>query len=187
MSQSNFIVYNASAGSGKTYTLVKKYLTIILKSSNSFLFQKILAITFTNKAANEMKERILETLELFTDLDKAKADDMFLELKNILSIEEEVLSQRAYRVLDAILNNYAAFNITTIDSFTHKIIRSFAFDLGLNVDFEVELDQRLVLNQSVEMLLEKIGLDEQLTNVLVTFELQKIADDKSWDINRLEP
>lgn len=181
---SNFIVYNASAGSGKTYTLVKRSLTILLKSNDSFLFQKILAITFTNKAANEMKERILETLELFTDLEKTQSDSMFLEIKSILNIEDKILTNRARKVLDAILNNYTAFHITTIDSFTHKIIRSFAFDLGLNVDFEVELDQRLVINQSVEMLFDKIGNDQQLTDVLITFALQKIAEDKNWDVSK---
>ena len=125
----SFQVYNASAGSGKTFTLVKEYLKILLKTTDSFRFQNILAITFTNKAAAEMKERVLKSLQ---DISEKKENPMLDILKEELGVAENDLTIRSKKVLTAILQNYAAFNITTIDSFTHRIIRSFSFDLGLS-------------------------------------------------------
>ncbi len=180
-----FQVYNASAGSGKTFTLVKEYLKILLQTSDNKRFQKILAVTFTNKAAAEMKERVINNLRAF-----AKADillhktEMFQQLEEELSITDTILLQRAEKVLQNILHNYSAFNITTIDSFTHRLIRSFAFDLGLSLNFDVEMDAKSLLNEAVEALIAKIGEDKELTNVLIDFSLQKANEDKSWDITR---
>ena len=87
-------------------------------------------------------------------------------------------------ILNAILQNYSAFYITTIDSFTYRIIKSFAFDLGLSQNFEVEMDADELLNQAVEKLVSKIGTDKELTEVLVNYSLEKTDDDKSWDISR---
>ncbi len=178
---SNFQVYNASAGSGKTFTLVKEYLKVVLASNDRYTFQKILAITFTNKAANEMKERVLSNLETFSE---GKENDLLQLLLSELDIDKETVNERSSRVLDAILQNYSAFGITTIDSFTHKIIKSFAFDLGLNINFEVELDSATLLNQAVEILISKIGIENDITNALIEFSLEKANDDKSWDISR---
>ena len=183
--QATFQVYNASAGSGKTFTLVKEYLKILLQTSNANRFQQILAVTFTNKAAAEMKVRILENLRTFakaTILEQKTI--MFLQLEEELSITDTVLQQRAERVLKSILYNYSAFNITTIDSFTHRLIRSFAFDLGLSLNFDVEMDAKSLLNEAVETLISKIGEDKKLTTVLIDFSLQKANEDKSWDITR---
>ncbi len=180
-----FQVYNASAGSGKTFTLVKEYLKILLQTSDAKRFQQILAVTFTNKAAAEMKERVINNLRAF-----AKADillhktEMFQQLEEELSITDSILHQRAEKVLQNILHNYSAFNITTIDSFTHRLIRSFAFDLGLSLNFDVEMDAKSLLNEAVEALIAKIGEDKELTKVLIDFSLQKANEDKSWDITR---
>jgi ATP-dependent exoDNAse (exonuclease V) beta subunit len=180
-----FQVYNASAGSGKTFTLVKEYLKILLQTSDAKRFQQILAVTFTNKAAAEMKERVINNLRAF-----AKADillhktEMFQQLEEELSIADKTLHQRAEKVLQNILYNYSAFNITTIDSFTHRLIRSFAFDLGLSLNFDVEMDAKSLLNEAVEALIAKIGEDKELTKVLIDFSLQKANEDKSWDITR---
>jgi len=177
----SFQVYNASAGSGKTFTLVKEYLKVILQSEDVFRFQKILAITFTNKAAAEMKERVLENLHAFSD---GKKNDLFLLIANETSVDEATITKRSKKILDAVLQNYSAFSITTIDSFTHKIIRSFSFDLGLTLNFEVEMDAISLLNQAVDLLISKIGIDTQLTKLLIDFSLEKIDDDTSWDISR---
>ena len=124
-----FQVYNASAGSGKTFTLVKEYLKILLRTSDPKKFQQILAVTFTNKAAAEMKERVIRNLRAFTKEDiLVQKTEMFEKLEEELSIKDTVLNRRAGKVLENILENYSAFNITTIDSFTHRLIRSFAFD-----------------------------------------------------------
>jgi len=177
---SNFQVYNASAGSGKTFTLVKEYLKVVLNSDDRYAFQSILAITFTNKAAAEMKERILSNLQEFSE---GNENDVSLKLMEETSLEKETIQQRSRQALDAILQNYSAFSITTIDSFTHKIIKSFAFDLGLNLNFEVALDSETLLHQAVAILISKIGIENDVTTTLIDFSLEKAKEDKSWDIS----
>lgn len=176
---STFTVYNASAGSGKTFTLVKEYLKIILTTEDIFTFQKVLAITFTNKAAGEMKERVLHNLRSFSE---GKSTSILDEILKETTLEKEVITQRSTKILQAILQNYAAFSITTIDSFTHKIIKSFAYDLDLPLNFEVELDAVTLLNEAVEVLISKIGTDKKITQLLIDYSLEKTDDDKSWDI-----
>lgn len=175
-----FHVYNASAGSGKTFTLVKEYLKILLSTDDIFRFQSILAITFTNKAAAEMKERVLNNLKGFSE---GKSNDMFAKISEEIIVSDEALQQRSKRVLNSILQNYSAFNITTIDAFTHRIIRNFSFDLGLSLNFDVEMDSSLLLEEAVDLLISKIGLDKDLTQVLIDYSLEKADDDKSWDIS----
>ncbi|MCD8400273.1 UvrD-helicase domain-containing protein [Tenacibaculum finnmarkense] len=177
---SNFQVYNASAGSGKTFTLVKEYLKVLLNSEDIFRFQKILAITFTNKAAGEMKERVLENLQEFS---QGKENDLFQIIIKEISIDKEKVQERSQKILDAVLQNYSAFSITTIDSFTHRIIKSFAYDLGLPLNFEVEMDAISLLNEAVDVLISKIGTDTDLTKLLIDFSLDKADDDTSWDIS----
>ena len=172
-----FKIYNASAGSGKTYTLTKEYLKIILSSSRAY--QKILAITFTNKAVNEMKERILGSL---FDFSHNTASSMFQDISKELDLDSRTLQQRATATLKEILHNYAFFDISTIDKFTHRLIRTFAKDLKLPQNFEVVLDIDLLLDEAVSKLINRAGRDEKLTEVLIAFALEKIDDDKSWDI-----
>ena len=177
---STFQVYNASAGSGKTFTLVKEYLKVLLNSDDIFTFQKILAITFTNKAAGEMKERVLENLQEFSE---GKENDLFQIITSEIEIDKATIKHRSKKILDAVLQNYSAFSITTIDSFTHKIIKSFAYDLGLSLNFEVEMDAVSLLNEAVDVLISKIGTNKDLTKLLIDFSLDKTDDDKSWDIS----
>lgn len=176
-----FQVYNASAGSGKTFTLVKEYLKVLLQSEDIFRFQKILAITFTNKAAGEMKGRVLDNLQAFAE---GETNDLLEIILEETLLDRTVVKDRSTKILDEILRNYSAFSITTIDSFTHKIIKSFAYDLGLPLNFEVEMDAVSLLNEAVDVLISKIGSDEALTKLLIDFSLDKADDDKSWDISR---
>ncbi|KAB1066595.1 AAA family ATPase [Tamlana haliotis] len=179
-----FIIYNASAGSGKTYTLVKEYLKILFKSNYKEQFKRILAITFTNKAVAEMKERIIETLKRFADPSILSANDpMFLSICEELQIEPDALQKKSDALLNNIIHNYAAFDISTIDGFTHKLIRTFAHDLKLPLNFEVELDQDALLFEAVDSLITKAGTDAELTKILVDFALEKADDDKSWDVS----
>lgn len=180
--QSSFQVYNASAGSGKTFTLVKEYLKILLKSDNQFIYQNILAITFTNKAASEMKERVLKNLLDFSRGDSS--NDMLQLIIEEENLDIAIIQQKAKTILHSILRNYSAFHIKTIDSFTSKLIKSFAFDLGLTLDFEVELDPQSILEETVDVIISKIGIDKELTDVLVEFAKRKTLEDKSWDISR---
>ena len=177
---SAFQVYNASAGSGKTFTLVKEYLKVLLTSDNIFLFQKILAVTFTNKAAGEMKERVLSSLE---DFATGKENHLFNIIVAEIEADTPIIQQRSKNILDAILQNYAAFSITTIDSFTHKIIKNFAYDLGLPLNFEVEMDAVSLLNQAVDVLISKIGTDKILAN---SFKSLEISHDLSSSVLSIE-
>ncbi|AUP79612.1 UvrD-helicase domain-containing protein [Flavivirga eckloniae] len=180
----SFTIYNASAGSGKTFTLVKEYLKILFQSNNSEHFKRILAITFTNKAVAEMKDRIVETLKQFSN--KAilnTPNSMFKAICEELQMDPSTLYNKSEKLLNTIIHNYAAFDISTIDGFTHKLIRTFAYDLRLPLNFEVELDQDALLSEAVNSLIEKAGSDNALTKVLIDFALEKTDDDKSWDVS----
>lgn len=184
--QSNhpFTIYSASAGSGKTYTLVKAYLKILFSSGNLFLFKNILAITFTNKAVAEMKDRIIGTLKMFSDGAVLKTPNtMFDDICKELEIEPKKLHEKSKTLLHTVVHNYAAFDISTIDGFTHKLIRTFAHDLKLPINFEVELDQDAFLNEAVDSLIAKAGTNSALTKTLVDFAIEKADDDKSWDVS----
>ncbi|TYB74085.1 AAA family ATPase [Bizionia saleffrena] len=180
-----FTVYNASAGSGKTFTLVKEYLKILFASATKDQFKHILAITFTNKAVAEMKERIVDTLKEFSDpLIISEPSTIFSLISEELNIEPEVLHLKSKKILNTIMHNYAAFDISTIDGFNHRLIRTFAHDLKLPLNFEVDLDSETLLNEAVDRLISKAGTDKALTKVLIDFALEKADDDKSWDVAR---
>jgi len=181
----SFTVYRSSAGSGKTYTLVKEYLKIILQDTDSF--RNILAVTFTNKAAGEMKQRVLSCLEELAgpDAGTGKATRSLLpELMEATGLSATELSLKAAEVLKKILHRYSDFAIGTIDSFSHRIIRTFAHDFGLPVNFRVEMDADELIETAVDLLLDKAGEDERLTTLLVNFLESNIEDDKSWAIDR---
>ena len=177
-------IYNASAGSGKTYSLVKDYLILLFKSKAFMPHKSILAITFTNKAVDEMKQRILEYLIRFSDPKIVKSKDkLFYELVNELAISPTRVYQKAKILIQKILHNYGGFEVCTIDKFNQKILRTFAYDLSLPSNFEVELDSDLLLKSSVDSLIQKTGKDKNLTQTLVDYALSKTNDDKTWDIS----
>ena len=180
---SMFKIYNASAGSGKTYSLVRDYLSIILGSNNYLPHRHILAITFTNKAVDEMKHRIVSSLMRFSTPKILSADDdLFEDLVSILKISPEFLHRKSKELIQKILHNYGSFEVSTIDKFNQKLIRTFAYDLQLSINFEVELDTNYVLQKSVDNLISKVGQNKALTKVLIDYALMKLDDDKSWDI-----
>ena len=185
MQRPTFSIYNASAGSGKTYSLVKEYLKIILTAKNHDAYRNILAITFTNKAVHEMKSRIVGNLSEFS---KENPNEKAVHLLAVLAFETKLseiqIKTKSKQIIKHIIHNYAAFDISTIDKFTHKVIRAFAHDLGLPMTFEVSLDTENLLIEAVDSIISKAGEDETLTNLLIDFTLQKTDDDKSWDISR---
>mgnify|MGYP000129673106 CR=1 FL=1 len=184
MQNSAFKIYNASAGSGKTFTLAKAYLKILVQSKSYHQFKSILALTFTNKAVGEMKTRIVDMLKLFSvEETLTKPHPMFLAICDELEIAPELLQTKSKNILKHIIHNYGAFDISTIDGFTHRVIRTFAHDLKLPINFEVELDQERLLNEAVDSLIAKAGTDQLLTKTLVAFAIEKADDDKSWDIS----
>ena len=183
---SSVVIYNASAGAGKTHTLVKEYLKIILTSPGEHAHKNILAITFTNKAANEMKSRIVECLAAFaTGEISGRALNIMNDLlaETSLGLTPEKIQTKSKKILKTIIHNYGAFHISTIDKFTHKLLRSFSFDLDLSALFEVTTDTQSLLTEAVDLVIAKAGEDNQeLTDLLLEFALEKTDDDKSWDI-----
>ncbi len=180
----HYQIYDASAGSGKTFTLVKEYLKLILSREGRQDFRKILAITFTNKAVNEMKQRILNKLALFSsDPEGARKDELFHQIARELELSPESVTERSHRVLREILHNYAFFDISTIDKFNHRIIKTFARDLKLPQNFEVLLDKDLLLNEGIDRMLANARPGNQITDLLIDFALRKIDDSKSWDVS----
>ncbi len=177
-------MYNASAGSGKTFTLVRDYLTLLLDPKKAVGFQRILAITFTNKAAGEMKDRVLDYLVEFATQEVEKPNDMKEYLIGETGLSPVEIQVKSLEVLQQILRDYSSFNIRTIDSFTNKLIKAFAFDLGLSMDFEVELDTDSLFQEAVDELISRIGQDEDITRILVAFARYKTDEDRSWDITR---
>jgi len=185
MQRPSFSIYDASAGSGKTYALVKEYLKIILVAPKNDAYRNILAITFTNKAVHEMKSRIVGSLSEFAkDEPSEKAQDLMqhLAIETELSIIQ--IKTKSQQIIKHIIHNYAAFDISTIDKFTHKVIRAFAHDLGLPMTFEVTLDTENLLIEAVDAIIAQAGEDETLTKLLIDFTMEKTDDDKSWDISR---
>lgn len=181
----SFSIYDASAGSGKTYTLVKEYLKIILTAKRNDAYRNILAITFTNKAVHEMKSRIVESLSEFMKPEpNLKASQLIATLSEETAISGEEIKIKARQIIKHIIHNYAAFDISTIDKFTYKIIKAFAYDLDLPITFEVTLDTDALLTEAVDAIIAKAGEDQLLTELLVDFTLEKTDEDRSWDISR---
>ena len=185
MRRPSFSIYDASAGSGKTYTLVKEYLKILFSSNKNDAYKNILAITFTNKAVHEMKSRIVNSLsELAKDEVGPKSKNIMKDLMCDVAMTEQQVRDKARAIIKHIIHNYAAFDISTIDKFTHKVIRTFALDLDLPVNFEVSLDTSGLLTEAVDALISQAGEDPQLTRLLVDFTMEKTDDDKSWDVSQ---
>ncbi|MFA8301107.1 MAG: UvrD-helicase domain-containing protein [Hyphomicrobiales bacterium] len=182
----SFTVYKSSAGSGKTYTLVKEYLKLALKDLS--IFPKILAITFTNKAAQEMKDRIIHNLTVLATYTKHTDDPtikyLLPELIRETNLSKEKISENAEALLGMILHNFSDFAIGTIDSFVHKIIRTFAHDLNIAINFEVEIDSSALLSQTIDLLIEQVGLKEDISNLLIDFVINRIDEEKSWNIDK---
>lgn len=172
-------IYKASAGSGKTFRLTGEYLKLIINPENSF--RSILAVTFTNKATAEMRQRILEELHtLGTGKKSAHAD----ELKQAFKLTDNELKTRAIFLLRQILHNYSRFNISTIDSFFQKILKAFTRETGLGAGYSIELNLKTILEHSIGLFFENINKNTQTKEWLSNYAIQKIEDSRSWDIEK---
>ena len=180
MVKPSFSLINASAGSGKTYSLVFNYIQELLSNSNDDHFRRLLALTFTNKAVNEMKNRIVETLSDFVKIDRL---EMRSEISKKINIKEPELQKKSERVLKNILYDYAGFDILTLDTFTHRIIRTFALDLKLPKSFEVVVEQDQILQELIQIIIDQVGVKKEITDSLVDFVHYKIENDSKQSIN----
>lgn len=188
-----FQIMNASAGSGKTYNLVMSYLKLILGDKTSpAQFSKIMAMTFTNKAAFEMKSRIIEALDFLanplrsSEKETKKAQSLLDSVVKELNIDAALLKYRAGASLKQILHQYEDFHVMTIDKFNLRLIRSFALDLDLDSDFQVVLNEEQILDKVIDQLMDELDPKEmkELTNLALQYSRSKIDDQESWDFQR---
>ncbi|MGB5982935.1 MAG: UvrD-helicase domain-containing protein [Nonlabens sp.] len=175
--------YSASAGSGKTFTLARDYLTLLFQSPYHNSYRSILAVTFTNKAVAEMKERIMDYLHKFTKEEvPASLSSVAAHIKDATGMDDDAFQKKAVNLHNRLLHDYSAFDIVTIDAFNHRILRTFSRDLNLPEGFEVELDSKYLIAKAVYNLIARAGDDKNLTDRLIDFSLFKINEGKSWDI-----
>ncbi|MFC5408067.1 UvrD-helicase domain-containing protein [Larkinella bovis] len=181
-----FKIFSSSAGSGKTYTLTKEYLKLALrdrtelgKSFEAHQFKHILAVTFTNAAARDMKDRILEQLQKIAS---GNLNSQLSELAAELALEPADLQNRARQTFHSILHDYSAFSVLTIDSFVQRVVTAFTDDLELPYSFEVEMDTDAVLQTAIDRLLEKVGQEDHpyLSEALEEFYRENASGGKSW-------
>ncbi|MEL0009235.1 MAG: UvrD-helicase domain-containing protein [Flammeovirgaceae bacterium] len=178
MIKKSFIIYQSSAGSGKTYTLAKNYIRLSLKSKN--YFKKILAVTFTNKAAEEMKIRILEMID---SISSGVEKNLILEFSKYYNISPDEIIARSENLKSNILHNYSYFMITTIDTFFYSIIQSFTRDLKLRGKFNIEMDIDMVVTDVVKNFISKIKKDSDISKWLIDFSKEKIYRGKDFIID----
>lgn len=168
-------IYRSSAGSGKTYTLAKEFLKLALRGSD--YYQRILAVTFTNRAAEEMKERVLEFL---MDISNGNHE--------LIPVFEEELGKSASQIQHAakeslthLLHHYGYFNITTIDTFFHRVIRAFSREIGLQGSFGIELDTEKVAEFITSNVFQGVEKNKQLRDWLLDFSMSKLLDGSSYE------
>jgi ATP-dependent exoDNAse (exonuclease V) beta subunit len=178
----NFVVYASSAGSGKTYTLVKEYLSLCLKNNNPFYFSKILAITFTNAAASEMKQRVMDTLKQLAEADES--DEILADYAQHTGLNRSEIKSKAYIIYINILYNYSQLSITTIDKFMLKIIRTFSKELYLNHDFETETNNTELLSMAVKSIIQDSINYTELNELIIKYIQTKLDNEKDWNIEK---
>lgn len=176
-----FTIYSSSAGSGKTFTLTREYLRLALSPADPTYFRNILAMTFTNDAAEEMKRRIISALKGLSSGSSGESVLQELLLEDLPHISKETLRERAGQVLHLVLQNYNEFAIKTIDSFVNQVISSFTFDLNLPYNYEIILDTGELIEEAVSRLTDRVGDEEELTEMFKEFALSKLDENQSWN------
>ena len=179
-------ILNASAGSGKTYRLVQEYIQLLIRENASpNEFKHLIAMTFTNKAALEMKERIIQALDGIGRQELTK-EGLKLELAKSLNIAPQEVINRCKQVLEMILHQYEDFHVMTIDKFNLRLIKSFSRDLDLPGEFEVVLDESELIEKVVDDLLNQLGNTESsaLNDLMIQYAKSNIDEEKTWNFRR---
>lgn len=170
-------ILSASAGSGKTYQLAYKFVRDVIE--NPTTYRHILAVTFTNKATEEMKSRILKEIHL---LAAGARSNYVVRLCDELALDEHTVRHRAREVRSLILHDYSHFSVLTIDTFFQRILRAFIRELGIDLNFTVELDNNTMLSRSTDAMIEEMGVNRDLQRWLTDFIHERMDSSKRWDI-----
>ena len=172
-------VYKASAGSGKTFTLATEYIKLLI--INPMCYRNILAVTFTNKATEEMKMRILSQLYGISN----KLPDSRHYLNKIIdetALSEEVVCERAGVALHLLLHNYNYFRVETIDTFFQSVLRNLARELDLTANLRIGLNDTQVEEQAVDRLIDSLTHQDVMLQWVLKYIMETISDDRSWNI-----
>ncbi|HIZ85838.1 MAG TPA: UvrD-helicase domain-containing protein [Candidatus Coprenecus stercoravium] len=177
-------IWKASAGSGKTYKLTGDYLVQLL-SGGTDRYKSILAVTFTNKATGEMKQRILKELNTLASGGRSSYLRELMGLERFSKVPEEGREQavrdHAGALLSEILNDYSQFNISTIDRFFQQVLRSFAMETGHFASYNVELNDNAVLAMAVDGLMSSIDDNKELLDWLISLSIEAVENGRDWD------
>lgn len=177
---SELLVYKASAGSGKTFTLAVEYIKLLILNPRAY--RQILAVTFTNKATAEMKERILSQLYGIQIGDK-DSEAYLNRIKEETGKTEQEIREAAGVALNYMLHDYSRFRVETIDSFFQSVMRNLARELELSPNLNIELNNTEVLSDAVDSMIEKLGPTSPVLAWLLDYINERIADDKRWNVS----
>lgn len=174
------LVYKASAGSGKTFTLAVEYIKLLILNPRAY--RNILAVTFTNKATTEMKERILS--QLYGIWINDKSSKAYLEkITEELGMPKEQIRMAAGKALHLMIHDYSRFRVETIDSFFQTVMRNLARELELGANLTIELNNMEVLSDAVDSMIERLNRQSPVLYWLLDYIEERIADDKRWNVS----
>lgn len=174
------LVYKASAGSGKTFTLAVEYIKLLILNPRAY--RNILAVTFTNKATTEMKERILS--QLYGIWINDKSSKAYLEkITEELGMPKEQIRMAAGKALHLMIHDYSRFRVETIDSFFQSVMRNLARELELGANLTIELNNMEVLSDAVDSMIERLNRQSPVLYWLLDYIEERIADDKRWNVS----
>ena len=171
-------IYKASAGAGKTFALTLEYFKIIF--ANPYEYKNVLAVTFTNKATEEMKSRILNELHMLAVGQKSAYKEL---LKQYIKLNDKELQERAQLLQSLLLHDYGKFAITTIDKFFQRIIKSFTRELGIFAGYNVELNTDTVLSKSIGKVMERVRKDATLRAWIMELITGNVEEGNSWRVH----
>lgn len=172
-------VYKASAGSGKTFTLAAEYIKLLINDTRAY--EHILAVTFTNKATEEMKSRILSQLYGIAN-GLTDSDDYLEKICKELNLKEDYVRKRAAEALTNLLHNYNFFRVQTIDTFFQGVMRNLAKELSLSNNLRISLNDKAVIGQAVDSMMETMVSDKQLLRWVEEYVEDCMDNEKTWNV-----
>ena len=173
------VVYKASAGSGKTFTLATEYIKLLVQNPQNY--RSILAVTFTNKATEEMKMRIIS--QLYGISRQLPDSDNYLKtIVNKTGLSEQLVRKRSGEALQILLHNYNYFRVETIDSFFQSILRNLARELDLTANLRICLNDVQIEEQAVDRLIDNLTHTDMMLQWILKYIMENISDNQSWNI-----
>ena len=173
-------IYRASAGSGKTFTLALEYMKLVIE--NPYSYRNILAVTFTNKATGEMKERILSKLYGVANSTKDAEDYMVKLSAGLPHLTPEKIRENAGKAFRMLMHDYGHFRIQTIDAFFQTVLRSLAKELDLSGDMEITLDGKELLNDAVDTYIKRLEPDTLNIAQVIRYIEDRLSDGGQWRV-----